>query len=332
MVGPGLWWRWCCLPGNKSDRASHCHSGTNRSAGKSSLSNVLIGVYPDCTNCTFSVCNGADSCTKETTYAVAPYIGLGDEFTVVDTPGFGDSDNEDSELIDEMVNVLEHVVKNAHTLLLLFNGEDSRIDASLQQMIREMEALFGKDNFWSHTMLGVSHWSYSQQDIYERNLTGKSEATWLADTNQFLNEEFDIGYDLDAVFIDSWAKQPFNLADEGQQEAFDRETAKLWDFTMSMVPFEFMTIEDVLQELSLCQETLTGDIAELQDQVAQLQDKDISMEAVFYSSMKNIMPVGTILPWTSKPVDSSQNPVSDTSITLPSGWVECNGAKILEGP
>ena len=95
-------------------------------AGKSSLANVLIGVAPDCTNCTFEICSGANSCTKETSYAVAAYIGLGDEFTVVDTPGFGDSDNEDSELIDEMVNVLKNVVKTANTLVLLFNGEDDR--------------------------------------------------------------------------------------------------------------------------------------------------------------------------------------------------------------
>ena len=100
-------------------------------AGKSSLANVLIGVHPDCKNCTFDVCDGADSCTKETTYAVAPYIGEGDDFTIVDTPGFGDSDNEDSELIDEMVNVLEHVVKTANTLLLLFNGEDPRYRKSV---------------------------------------------------------------------------------------------------------------------------------------------------------------------------------------------------------
>ena len=95
-------------------------------AGKSSLANVLIGVHPDCKNCTFEVCDGADSCTKDTTHAVAPYIGEGDDFTVVDTPGFGDSDNEDSELIDEMVNVLKHVIKTANSLVLLFNAENPR--------------------------------------------------------------------------------------------------------------------------------------------------------------------------------------------------------------
>jgi hypothetical protein len=38
------------------------------------------------------VCGGADSCTKNTNYAVRPWLGNGKVFTVVDTPGFGDSD------------------------------------------------------------------------------------------------------------------------------------------------------------------------------------------------------------------------------------------------
>ena len=39
--------------------------------GKSSLANVLLGLSPDCkTNCTFPVCPGGDSCTKNTSYGV----------------------------------------------------------------------------------------------------------------------------------------------------------------------------------------------------------------------------------------------------------------------
>ena len=39
--------------------------------GKSSLANVLLGQSPDCkTNCTFPVCPGGDSCTKETSYGI----------------------------------------------------------------------------------------------------------------------------------------------------------------------------------------------------------------------------------------------------------------------
>ena len=35
----------------------------------------------------FPICDEADSCTKTTSYAIAPWLGEGPDFTVVDTPG-----------------------------------------------------------------------------------------------------------------------------------------------------------------------------------------------------------------------------------------------------
>jgi putative ribosome biogenesis GTPase RsgA len=55
--------------------------------GKSSLANVFIGESPLCSDCTFPICNEGSSCTKETTFAVRPWLGSGPVFTVVDTPG-----------------------------------------------------------------------------------------------------------------------------------------------------------------------------------------------------------------------------------------------------
>ena len=105
--------------------------------GKSSLANVLIGQPPDCDNCTFAVCSGTDSCTKETKYAVGNWIGnANQEFTIVDTPGFGDSDGEDNMLINEMVDTLKNVVKTANGFLLVFKGTDERFDEGTTQMIR----------------------------------------------------------------------------------------------------------------------------------------------------------------------------------------------------
>ena len=70
--------------------------------GKSTLSNILLGQAFDCKNCTFPVCDGMNSCTKATKYATGKWLGKGGaDFTVVDTPGFGDSDNNDNNLIDE---------------------------------------------------------------------------------------------------------------------------------------------------------------------------------------------------------------------------------------
>ena len=59
-------------------------------------------------------------------------------------------------------------VKSANTLLLIMKGTDMRLDASLQQMLREMEALFGED-MWNHVVVGVSFWSFDEEDVEDRN-------------------------------------------------------------------------------------------------------------------------------------------------------------------
>ena len=110
--------------------------------GKSTLANVLLGEDVNCENCTFPICNDYESCTKETTYATGKWLGSGLDFTIVDTPGFGDSDNDDNNLIDEMMQTLKETIKGANTLVLLVDGSDERFDASLQQMMREMQVIF----------------------------------------------------------------------------------------------------------------------------------------------------------------------------------------------
>ena len=59
-------------------------------------------------------------------------------FTVVDTPGFGDSEGQDMEnaLITEMLNILKSTIKGANALVLLLNGEQQRFDYKFQQTIR----------------------------------------------------------------------------------------------------------------------------------------------------------------------------------------------------
>ena len=90
-------------------------------------------------------------------------------FTVVDTPGFGDSDNDDGILINEMVDVLKNVIKTANGFLLLFNGQQDRFDGLSQQMLREVEAMFGKE-FCDHVILGFSFWKYDESSIFMRNI------------------------------------------------------------------------------------------------------------------------------------------------------------------
>ena len=63
-------------------------------------------------------------------------MGTGGNFTVVDTPGFGDSDGEEPELINAMVKYLKNEIKETNIFLLLFNGQSQRVHSGLQCMHR----------------------------------------------------------------------------------------------------------------------------------------------------------------------------------------------------
>ena len=51
-------------------------------SGKSSLANALLGCDPLSGGCLFEVCDGVDSCTKNTAIGFGPWLGHDDHFTV----------------------------------------------------------------------------------------------------------------------------------------------------------------------------------------------------------------------------------------------------------
>ena len=51
-------------------------------------------------------------------------------------------DNDDNELIDEMIHFLKDSVNSTNVFLISFNGEQDRLDSSLQQMIRFHNSFF----------------------------------------------------------------------------------------------------------------------------------------------------------------------------------------------
>ena len=126
-------------------------------------------------------------------------------------------------------------------------------------------------------MLGVSFWPYDAASIKKREYTGKTEKKFLQEWNNLLSERFHLNITLPGAFIDSYAKQPWNLDDNGQQTAFSRETNKLWLFSKGNDLFMFRTVEDVLKEnqklkddIRCLNDTLSNDIADLKNGLSQL--------------------------------------------------------------
>ena len=93
-------------------------------------------------------------------------MGTGEMVTVVDTPGFGDSDGEDNSLIDNLIKYLKNELKSTTVFLILLKKDD-RLNWSTQRMLREISIMFG-NKFWERAALGFSRWSFRQIDIEDR--------------------------------------------------------------------------------------------------------------------------------------------------------------------
>ena len=88
--------------------------------------------------------------------------------TIVDTPGFGDTDGDDEENIEEMMRVLNEVIESAQGIMLVIKGDTTRFGEGLVNMVTQLTMLFGED-LWQHVIIGVSFWHYDQKSIEERN-------------------------------------------------------------------------------------------------------------------------------------------------------------------
>merc|ERR1719391_496892 len=254
-------------------------------AGKSSLANALLGCDPRKNDCTFEVCAGLGSCTKQTSIGMGKWLGTGQNFTIVDTPGFGDSDNEDEQLITEMMDVLSNVLDHTDTIVLLIKGTETRFTEGLQTMIKRMTLLFGQ-KWWDYLVFGVSFWAYSQEAIDERKCYPEypeychDEAWFAREMNLLAQEKFGIERNFTFVFTDSFSQTDgppgFNTDDPLQQEHWQEETKILWDITTSREePFSFMTIDDILEEnarqraeIKWLNDVIATNISELAAQIA----------------------------------------------------------------
>ena len=141
----------------------------------------------------------------------------------MDTPGFGDSDAEDNELIEEMMEVLDGTLEYSHTILLVFDGQTARFTSGLQNMLRQMSSLLG-EAWWDFMVIGVSKWKYSQEAIDDRqeacdhygnpSENCKDEDWFRREIGSQLEEKFHVNRNFTFVFIDSFSQVSSFLTEE----------------------------------------------------------------------------------------------------------------------
>ena len=242
--------------------------------GKSSLANVLLGRDKNYdganyTNGCFKVKSGLESITKATCAERGYWLGntSATQFTIIDTPGFGDDLLKEEKSIEGLVNMLKNEIRDVHIFVLAFKQYDHRMTHALRSMISLLEKIFGKD-WWCNVMLEATHWNYgiSYTRIRENSHPKVTEQFWTEEFNRILKKDFEVVKPLPSVFIDSF----YDMEDSVESAKFAENTQQLFNFANSVKPFECKDIEIALHEIREMQndmDKLKADNDELQRQL-----------------------------------------------------------------
>jgi len=120
--------------------------------GKSSLGNFILG------SSDFEVSDYFNSCTKDTIQKISK---LDPEIGVVDTPGLQDSNGEDKQNYDKMLQIFKEI-KYLHFIIVVLNFQNPRFTSSIQHMLKFLCNVFPK-NFGFHVGIVFTHYDHEYQ-------------------------------------------------------------------------------------------------------------------------------------------------------------------------
>ena len=176
-----------------------------------------------------------------------PWLGIGPDITVVDTPGFGGDMEEEEDTIDGLVNFLREDLMYVDAFVIAFKQSDSRPTVAYRTMIKLIDGIFG-DELWEHVMIEATWWSYSPREVSIREQKGLTEAVWLQGApltslnNIVTRAQRDA---IEAVYIDTF----YMPEDPTEKEKFEENTQKLKDFAQNKTSFHCKDISIVKTEL-----------------------------------------------------------------------------------
>ncbi len=173
--------------------------------GKSTLGNQLLGASPftsetpdilawTSSGCEvessgpFGVGHTIKSKTKDVNFVVGAYLGSGQCVTLIDTPGFSDSDGSDGThmrniarfVMEEMDGQVNHIRTSkgkkkksscilhvqVSAFLLLFKNAN-RISLNIQTQLEIYQSIFGRD-FWRNAANEITFWGHSKRESWFR--------------------------------------------------------------------------------------------------------------------------------------------------------------------
>jgi len=213
--------------------------------GKSTFGNRLFGRKPgmcatnnsliDQNNATFGVGNAWTSHTNETAWIAGPWLGDYTNpscFTIVDTPGIGDSEGRDcvhGMVIAEEVKRLSPI----DAFVLIFKGTNTRFTTDLQEQLSFYEELFGQE-FWKRVIIEVSFWRHRNSDKDDRLEDRETdEGKFTHDLNFELRKKFNLQFDIPVVFVDPKYSEKRGRRYPEERDAFQKNTTTLWKFVNS---------------------------------------------------------------------------------------------------
>ena len=241
--------------------------------GKSSLANVLMGrdkkddgsgYYRPGYGC-FKSDDTDDGkvVTTKTCSDTGHYLGdpSNPKVTIIDTPGFGDSNLETEEAtIDDLVTFLRDHVKFIHAFVIVINGGVTlRLNRQMRTMLNLFTKMFGEE-FWNNAILEFSHWDFNERkaETRLRDFPPKTETKLKEEINKILRDKLKLQKDLPAIFIDSHYDNDTigsgygdtNSAGKGYEVGnYSKYTNELLEFAQKATPFACKDVKVVKLEL-----------------------------------------------------------------------------------
>mmetsp|Transcript_23797 Transcript_23797/g.38210 ORF Transcript_23797/g.38210 Transcript_23797/m.38210 type:complete len:433 (+) Transcript_23797:61-1359(+) len=207
--------------------------------GKSSAANCIANIKKDSRNA-FKASPEVKSCTYKTAVKKCRWFDDRQPMYLVDTPGLGDSEGRDSRHIAEMAKALkEH--GEVHLFVIVFNGEDARMNEHTKGMIGIFSEMFGPE-FLQNAALLFTHWPMDKYSIRRRRRSGLTKENRHFEFNKKFQEIFGSTRDLPSFFLDC----EYDRCDEEEARPYKEEILKVKELAEAMDPFACLDVKNVL--------------------------------------------------------------------------------------